>query len=336
MARVLVTGGAGYVGSVCCSQLRAGGHHVEVIDDLTTGHVDAVPQGVMLHRFDIGNRETFSKLLADSSFDIVFPFAAKALIPESVSNPGTFFDKNVASAIAMLEILREHRIRNFVFSSSAAVYGMPREVPIPEDHPKEPVNAYGETKLIFEQVLKWYASAYGWNVVAFRYFNACGGGHAWGERHEPETHIIPLLLQVASGRRQSFEIYGTDYPTFDGTCLRDYVHVLDIAEAHLLAMHNMIQGGFRPYNIGVGKSHSVKEIWQAAEKITRKEIKIVTAPRRPGDPPVLCASPQKLTDEFGWRPVHSDLDNILTGAWEWEQHQSKQCLQPLKIRPGVS
>ena len=243
MARILVTGGAGYVGSVCCAQLLARGHCVEIVDDLSTGFADAVPQGAVLHQLSIADHEALSAILAKHRFDAVFHFAAKALIAESVINPGVFFDANVASGISMLETFRKHRVCNVVFSSSAAVYGTPDCTPIPEDHRKEPVNAYGESKLIFERILKWYAEAYGWNVIAFRYFNACGGGSTWGERHEPETHVIPLILQAASGRRDYFEILGNDYPTHDGTCLRDYVHVLDIAEAHLLALKARC-GGF--------------------------------------------------------------------------------------------
>ena len=226
----------------------------------------------------------------------------------------------------MLETLRKHGIRKFVFSSSAAVYGSPNVVPIPEDHVKEPVNAYGESKLIFEQILKWYAASYGWSVVVFRYFNACGGERLWGERHDPETHIIPLLLQTASGRREYFEIYGTNYPTPDGTCLRDYVHVLDIAEAHILALQKMELPGFHAYNIGTGRSHSVREVCQAVEKVTQKRIGVRHAPRRPGDPAVLCASPRKLVREFAWEPRHSELEEIIMGAWEWEQAQCEQTL----------
>jgi UDP-glucose 4-epimerase len=333
MARVLVTGGAGYVGSVCAAQLLARGNHVEVVDDLSTGHREAVPNGAIFHRFDISDRARLSTLLRTKSFDIVFHFAAKALIAESVSNPGVFFDSNVASGISMLEALRAHGIRKFVFSSTAAVYGTPTVVPTPEEHATEPVNAYGESKLMLERILKWYASAYGWSVVAFRYFNACGGSHDWGERHEPETHIIPLLLQAASGRRRSFDIYGCDYSTSDGTCQRDYVHVFDIADAHLLAMQKFELGKFRAYNIGTGQSHSVKEVHEAAEKITGKRIEVHFLDRRPGDPPALCASPQRLVDEFGWKPTHSNLHNILTGAWKWEQHQSNQALREIAARP---
>ena len=324
MGRILVTGGAGYIGSVCCRQLLARGHAVEVVDDLSAGFADAVPPGAILNRVGIEDQEALSRVFAGKRFDAVFHFAAKASVPESVVDPGPFFDVNVAGGISLLETVRRHGIRNFVFSSSAAVYGTPRVVPIPEDHHKEPVNPYGQSKLIFEQILRTYADSYGWSVIAFRYFNACGAGEGWGERHAPETHIIPLLLQAASGRRGCFEIFGTDYNTPDGTCLRDYVHVLDIAEAHLLAMRKMGQAGFRAYNIGTGTSHSVKEIHETAERISGKRIAIRIAPRRAGDPPVLCASPQKLLHEFGWTPEHSNLKNILEGAWNWEQHQCKQ------------
>jgi UDP-glucose 4-epimerase len=323
MGRILVTGGAGYVGSVCCAQLLARGHEVEVVDDLSTGFADAVPQGAVLHQVSIADQASMSAILKDHRFDAVFHFAAKALIPESVTNPGVFFDANVASGISMLEALRKHDVSTFIFSSSAAVYGKPHITPIPEEHPQEPVNAYGETKLILERILKWYAEAYGWKVIAFRYFNACGGGLSWGERHEPETHVIPLLLQTASGRRDYFEILGTDYPTHDGTCLRDYVHVLDIAEAHLLALESTSKPGFRAYNIGTGKSYSVREVCRATEKIIGKHIDLRTSPRRPGDPAELCASPQRLKDEFGWSPKHSELQNILLGAWQWEEQQCK-------------
>ena len=326
MNPILITGGAGYVCSVCCAQLLSRGFSVELVDDLSAGHPDAVPQPAVVHRFDVGDRDALESLLAYKKFDVVFHFAAKALISQSVINPGPFFDANVASGVVMLETLRRHGIRKFVFSSSAAVYGSPEEVPTPEDHVKEPVNAYGESKLIFEQILKWYAASYGWSVVVFRYFNACGGERHWGERHDPETHIIPLLLQTASGRREYFEIYGTNYPTPDGTCLRDYVHVLDIAEAHILALQKMELPGFHAYNIGTGRSHSVREVCQAVEKVTQKRIRVRHAPRRPGDPAVLCASPRKLVREFAWEPRHSELEEIIMGAWEWEQAQYEQML----------
>lgn len=318
MERILVTGGAGYVGSACCAALVKRGFSPDVLDDFSTGHSDASPEDVRIHRVDFGDRTALATLLASRSFDVVFHFAAKALIPESVTNPGAFFSTNVGAGIAMLETLRKCGIRKFVFSSSAAVYGSPNVIPIPEDHDKIPTNAYGESKLVFEQILKWYASAYDWSVVAFRYFNACGGAEHWGERHDPETHIIPLLLQTASGRRQFFEIYGTDYPTPDGTCLRDYVHVMDIAEAHILALQKLQSPGFHVYNIGTGTSYSVKEVCDAAVRITGNRINLRAASRRLGDPAVLCANPQKLMDEFGWKPKHSEIEEIIAGAWDWE------------------
>jgi UDP-glucose 4-epimerase len=321
MTSILVTGGAGYIGAACCRQLLEKGCRVTVIDDLSTGHAEAVPSGGSLHRIDIGDSDSLTAILSANEIDAVFHFAAKALIPESITNPGPFFDINVARSVAMLETLRSQGIRKFVFSSTAAVYGTPTIVPIPEDHSKDPINSYGESKLVLERILQWYARAYGWGVVTFRYFNACGGTSEWGERHEPETHIIPLLLQAASGRRPYFEIYGTDYATPDGTCLRDYVHIDDIAEAHMLSLQKMDGPGFHVYNIGAGRSYSVKEICNAAERITKRKIRVRSAQRRPGDPSELCASPKKLMDEFCWTPRHSDLDSIIAGAWEWEQSQ---------------
>jgi UDP-glucose 4-epimerase len=319
VARILVTGGAGYVGSVCCLQLLDRGHQVTVVDDLSTGHAAAVPQGAVLHQLDIGDRAAMARVLAADRFDAVFHFAAKALIPESVSNPGLFFDSNVASGIALLETVRAAGIRKFVFSSSAAVYGNPHSIPIDEDHPKEPVNSYGETKLMLERVLHWYAIAYGWTAVAFRYFNASGATAAIGEDHCPETHIIPLLLETAAGERDVFEIYGHDYPTPDGTCLRDYVHVMDIAEAHLAALRIEDRPGFSAYNIGTGTSYSVRQVCRVVEGELNRTVALKEGRRREGDPAILCASPQRLMRELGWRPRFSDLQTIVRTAWEWKQ-----------------
>jgi UDP-glucose 4-epimerase len=317
MATILVTGGAGYVGSVCCAELLRRGHSVTVLDDLSTGHAEVVPAGAELCRSDIAG-ERLADLLRRRPFDVVFHFAAKALIPESVVNPGLFFDGNVASAIRMLEMLRRAGVSKFVFSSSAAVYGTPQSTPIREDHPTHPINAYGATKLMLEQVLRWYASAYAWTVVAFRYFNASGSTPERGELHDPETHILPLLLQTASGRRRYFEIYGADYDTPDGTCLRDYVHVCDIAEAHLLALQRMRTPGFSVYNIGTGTSYSVKQVCDTVSAVTKKKLDIRSGPRRPGDPDILCASPQRLMAELGWKAKQSDLVGIVRSAWDWE------------------
>ena len=323
MANVLVTGGAGYVGSVCCAELLRQGHSVTVVDDLSTGFKDVVPAGATFVQLDIGDRPGLMSLLNRSRFDVVFHFAAKALVPESVSNPGVFFERNVASSIIMLEALRAAGIKNFVFSSSAAVYGMPQTVPIDEDSPKEPVNSYGETKLMLERALEWYARAYSWSVTAFRYFNAAGATATLGERHTPETHIIPLLLEVAAGERESFAIYGEDYDTPDGTCLRDYVHVLDIAEAHICALRKMNQLGMRVFNIGLGQSYSVREILTVAGQVTGRAIPSRIAGRRPGDPAVLCANPNRLIQELSWKPEHSSLQEIIQSAWQWKLQRKK-------------
>jgi UDP-glucose 4-epimerase len=319
MAATLVTGGAGYVGGVCCAQLLERGQRVVVVDNLSTGHANAVPAGAELHQVDVGDREAMDKILASEHFDAVFHFAAKALIPESVANPGIFFDSNVASGIALLEAIRAAGVKKFVFSSSAAVYGTPHSTPIDEDHPKQPVNAYGETKLMFERVLRWYVEAYGWSVVVFRYFNACGGTSSVGEDHQPETHIIPLLLQTACGEREYFEVFGNDYPTPDGTCVRDYVHVSDIAEAHLLARRSLQMPGMRIYNIGTGTSFSVRDVSRVVEQVTGTKLRIKDGPRRLGDPAILCASPKRLMTELGWQPHLSDLGQIVVSAWEWKQ-----------------
>ncbi|HXY08566.1 MAG TPA: UDP-glucose 4-epimerase GalE [Terriglobales bacterium] len=319
MATILVTGGAGYIGSVCCSQLLERGHRVTVVDDLSTGHAKAVPEGAKLHQLDIQDRIALAVVLAADRFDAVFHFAAKALIPESVTNPGMFFDSNVASGIAFLETIRAAGIRKFVFSSSAAVYGNPHAAPINEEHPKSPVNAYGESKLVFERILQWYAKCYGWTVVAFRYFNACGATECTGEDHHPETHIIPLLLQTAAGERDLFEIYGNDYPTPDGTCVRDYVHVKDIAQAHLLALEIHDQAKLLAYNIGTGISYSVRQVCEMLEREIGQKLNVKYGARRQGDPAILCASPSRLMRELGWKPRFSGLPTIIRSAWEWRR-----------------
>jgi UDP-glucose 4-epimerase len=325
MANVLVTGGAGYVGSVCTAELLRLGHSVTVVDDLSTGFRDAVPVQAEFVQLDIGDRRAMQAVVRGARFDVVFHFAAKALIPESVSNPGFFFEQNVASAITMLEVLRDAAIKNFVFSSSAAVYGVPEHSPVEEDSAKSPVNSYGETKLMLERVLQWYARAYGWSALAFRYFNAAGATPELGERHDPETHVIPLLLQAASGERDTFTIYGDDYPTPDGTCQRDYVHVLDIAQAHICAFKKLNQPGMRAFNVGLSGSYSIRQICAVAEEVTGRSIPVRIGQRRPGDPPVLCASPQRIMQELGWKPEHSSLPEIIASAWEWKKKQLAMC-----------
>jgi UDP-glucose 4-epimerase len=318
MSRILVTGGAGYVGSVCSAELIKQGHEVIVIDDLSAGHRESVPSGAEFHVMDIADAAGLRSLLRGRTVEAAFHFAARALIPESVTNPAIFFKVNVSSAITMLDVLREQGVNKFVFSSTAAVYGDPLEVPIPEGHPKNPVNSYGETKLCFERALACYAKAYGISAVAFRYFNASGASGSQGENHCPETHIIPLLFEAALGEREHFTVYGEDWPTPDGTCLRDYVHVVDIAYAHIAALSRMQEPGFEAYNIGTGRSFSVREIIQAVERVIGVKIPVVAGRRRLGDPSVLEAKPDKLIKQLSWEPRHSDLENIIATAWAWK------------------
>lgn len=320
MANVLLTGGAGYVGSVCSAELLRQGHSVTVVDDLSTGFRDAVPPAAEFVEMNIGDGAAVLALASRSRFDAVFHFAAKALIPESVTDPGIFFQRNVAAGITMLEALRAAGVKKIVFSSAAAIYGVTGNGPVDEDATKQPLNSYGESKLIFEQVLRWYASAYGWRVFAFRYFSAAGATADHGERHEPETHLIPLVLETAAGERDVFNIYGDDYETPDGTCLRDFVHVLDIAKAHIMALEHM-RPGMRCYNIGTGTNYSVKQVVSEAERITGRKIESRVAGRRPGDPGTLYADPGRIMRELGWRPEHSSLEEILHSAWQWKQKQ---------------
>jgi len=335
MANVLVTGGAGYVGSVCCRQLLDQGHSVVVIDNLSTGHRAALPRDITFFQLDLGHRVALSELLRTYEFEAVFHFAAKALIPESIVNPGTFFESNVASGIVMLEALRAAGLRKFVFSSSAAVYGSPSVMPILEEHPKSPVNAYGESKLMLENVLQWYAKAYGWSVIIFRYFNACGAVGDCGEDHKPETHLIPLLLQTAAGERSVFEIYGDDYPTPDGTCLRDFIHVVDIAQAHVRALDALGGPCLDIYNVGTGKAHSIKEVCRAVEAVTKIKLPLKVGPRRRGDPPALCASPNRIKKNLDWKPKHSSLQEIIESAWAWmTAHSSRTPLPGLEAVRG--
>jgi len=318
MANVLVTGGAGYVGSICCAELVARGHSVVVVDDLSTGFREAVPPQAVFYQLDLADREKIPPLFREHGIDAVFHFAAKALVPESVRNPGFFFDQNVAGGIAFLEAVRESGVKKFVFSSSAAVYGEPRTVPIDESHENNPTNAYGETKLMLERVLAWYALAYRWTVVALRYFNAAGARDGIGERHQPETHIIPLLLEAAARETEVFTLYGTDYDTTDGTCVRDYIHVLDIAAAHILTLDLPEDGEMHVYNIGCGRPFSVREVIGAVQDVTGRKIPVRQGPRRPGDPAVLCANPAKLMRELDWQPRFSDLATIIGSAWQWK------------------
>lgn len=321
MAAVLVTGGAGYIGSHTVKVLADRGVEVVVLDNLVTGHKEAVQRG-SFYEGDIVDREKVRRIVERHRVSAVIHFAARSLVPESVARPDLYFYENTAKTNMFVSALIESGVRSIVFSSTAAVYGIPEAVPIPEDSDKKPINPYGLSKLMIEQSFPWLEQAYGIRWMALRYFNAAGASLEGeiGESHQPETHLIPLVLQTALRLRETFSIYGTDYRTPDGTCIRDYVHVMDLAEAHVLALEALESGvPSRALNIGTGQGYSVREIVEAAERVTGMDIPVVEAPRRPGDPDVLVADPRAIREVLGWKPKYSDLDTIIRSAWNWHR-----------------
>jgi UDP-glucose 4-epimerase len=318
--RILVTGGAGYIGSHAVRLFLAQGHDVWVYDNLCLGHRKAVPA----ERLVIGDLAEPARLdhaLLIHRIEAVVHFAAFASVGESVRDPGKYYLNNLVNTVYLLESMRRHNVARMVFSSTAATYGVPDKMPITEETPQEPINPYGVTKLAIERAMADYAHAHGLGFAALRYFNAAGasGDGAIGEDHEPETHLIPLALQAIQGTRPPLQIFGTDYPTPDGTCVRDYVHVDDLAQAHLLALEQLKPGQGMHYNLGIGRGYSVREVIQAAEKITGKPAPVVEGPRRPGDPPTLVASSEKIQRELGWKPRYTDLTSIVETAWRWHK-----------------
>ncbi|MGY1708124.1 UDP-glucose 4-epimerase GalE [Geodermatophilus sp. SYSU D00758] len=311
--RVLVAGGAGYIGSVVTAALLEGGHEVTVLDDLSTGHADAVPAGAAFVQASLHDS---GPVLADVRPEAVLHFAAKSLVGESQVRPEIYWDTNVAGTLALLEAMRAVDCRRIVFSSTAATYGEPERVPIPEDAPTRPTNTYGATKLAVDAMLTSYATAHDFAAVSLRYFNVAGAAHGLGERHTTETHLIPIALQVAAGTRESMTVYGEDYPTPDGTCIRDYIHVADLAEAHLLALTAPEPGEHRIYNLGNGTGFSVQQVVDAAREVTGHPIPVVVGERRAGDPAQLVASSDRIRADLGWTPRHTDLTGIVRDAWE--------------------
>jgi UDP-glucose 4-epimerase len=317
--RVVVTGGAGYIGSVVVEVLINEGYEVLVIDNLSKGHADAVPRDVPLRRIDIANRFSVAATLSEFGADAVIHMAAHSLVGESVTDPGKYYRNNVMAGLALLDAMRDAGVPRMVFSSTAAVYGEPRKQPIEEQDPTQPSNPYGETKLAFERALQWYGGAYGLSSVSLRYFNAAGATRRNGELHDPETHLIPLVLRAAAGLIPHITVFGDDYPTPDGTCIRDYIHVEDLARAHVLALGAMkAPGACLAYNVGCGGSgYSVREVIDAAARVTGRSIPMKMAPRRAGDPAVLIASSERIQRELGWRPRQQQLDRIIASAWQW-------------------
>jgi UDP-glucose 4-epimerase len=316
---VLVTGGLGYVGSHSVKQLVERGEHVINLDNLIFGHKQAACGSEVIIG-DIGDRALLRDIFSKYDIDAVMHFAALADVPESVADPRKYYDTNVAKSLALLDVMLEHGVKMMIFSSSAATFGEPQVVPIPEDHPKNPTNPYGRSKLMLEEILREYERAYGLRAISLRYFNASGADPSGeiGEDHNPEHHLIPIVLQVALGQREQVSIYGTDWPTKDGTCVRDYVHVSDLAQAHLLALDALRNGcQTTEYNLGNGNGYTVMEVVRTAENVTGREIKTVNADRRPGDPAVLVASSEKIVKELGWKPKYPDLETIIETAWKW-------------------
>jgi len=313
---VLVTGGAGYLGSVCAAHLVEAGHDVVVLDDLSTGHRDAVPEGCRFVEGDVA--DAAAPILAEG-VDGVLHLAAKSLVGESMEHPERYWRGNVVTTFQLLEAMRAHGTPRLVFSSTAAAYGEPEQVPVTEDTPTRPTNTYGATKLAIDHAISSYASAHGLAGVSLRYFNVAGAHGRFGERHAVETHLIPIVLQVATGRRAAVQIYGEDWPTPDGTCIRDYIHVDDLAEAHLLALEHAVPKQHRIYNLGSGTGFSVREVIDTCRAVTGHPLPAQSAERRPGDPAVLIASSERAYQELGWRPTRTDLNRIVTDAWEFTQ-----------------
>jgi UDP-glucose 4-epimerase len=317
--RVLVTGGAGYIGSVVTETLVAAGHDVTVYDNLAKGHADSVPEGVAFVHADLLDGDALRAAFSTFAIEAVVHMAADSLVGESVANPGKYYRNNVAGGLALLDAMAGAGVQPLVFSSTAAVYGEPAKQPIEETDPTAPTNPYGETKLALERAFPWYERAHGVRAVSLRYFNAAGATERCGERHDPETHLIPLVLQAAAGRRADVTVFGDDYPTHDGTCVRDYIHVVDLADAHVLALHHLAGGGrAAAYNLGCGgDGYTVREVIDAARRVTKRDIPVSVGPRRPGDPAVLVATSDRITRDLGWRPRHQNLDDIIASAWSW-------------------
>ena len=315
--RVLVTGGAGYIGSAIVEELVAQGHDPVVYDSLIKGHAAALPQGVPLVRGDVRDGDNVRQTLLDHACEAVIHMAGLIEVEGSVRHPEQYFDVNVGGGIAVLNAMIATGVKRLVFSSTAAIYGDPEHLPIPEDAPAQPTNPYGETKFLFERMLRWTAPAAGLTCTALRYFNAAGATERNGERHDPETHLIPLVLKAAAEDR-SINVFGTDYPTADGTTIRDYVHVIDLAQAHLLALHRD-EPGLRIYNLGNGGGQSVRQVIEAARAVTGKSLPTVDLPRRAGDQIATVASADRIRSELGWTPRHNDLQDIVGSAWRWQQ-----------------
>jgi len=314
--KILVVGGAGYIGSICAELLLDEGHEVVIFDNLTEGHRRAVDARAAFIEGDLANRQKIEAAFSKTRPDAVMHFAASALVGESMRDPSKYFRNNIANGLNLLDALVAAGVPRIIFSSTCAIFGPPERLPIDETLPPSPINPYGESKLAFEKILRWYDQIHGLKVVSLRYFNAAGASAKLGEDHRPETHLIPNVLKVALGQKRHVEVFGTDYETPDGTCIRDYIHIVDLARAHILALKSS-KSEF--YNLGTGGGSSVREVIAACREITGRKIDVVEKPRRPGDPPRLIASSEKIKRELGWRPKFQSLEAMIESAWKWHE-----------------
>jgi UDP-glucose 4-epimerase len=322
--RILVTGGAGYIGSHAVRLFLSRGHEVRVYDNLSEGHRQAVPEASLIVG-DLNQASLLDQVLVQYRIEAIVHFAANAYVGESVRHPAKYYANNLVNTLNLMECARKNRINRFVFSSTCATYGIPETVPLTEDNPQNPINPYGNTKLAVERALLDYTTAYGWSCALLRYFNASGASPLGdiGEDHDPETHLIPLAIQAALGQRSHIEVFGTDYPTPDGTCIRDYIHVDDLAEAHLLALEHIQAGQPLICNLGTGTGYSVRDVIRTVEEVSEKTVPVQEGPRRPGDPPRLVACADKVQKELGWKPRYTELRPIVETAWRWHSRHPR-------------
>jgi len=321
---ILVVGGAGYIGSHMVAALVESGAEAIVLDNLIKGHKNAIWPGAKFYEGNIHDTALLDKIFTENTVTCVVHFAAHTSVPESMADPAMYYENNTIGTFSLLQTMRKHGVKNIVFSSTASVYGMPDVIPVTEEATPQPINPYGESKLATERMLKWYSQAYGIKYVAFRYFNVAGAHESGliGEKHDPETHLIPIVIKTAQGEFKELNIFGDDYPTPDGTCIRDYVHVMDLVDAHMLAVKQLESGGESAvYNLGSGSGFSNKEIVDAVKKVTGVDFVVNVKERRPGDPPTLVASSEKARRELGWNPARTDMENIIRTAWEWHKKE---------------
>ena len=319
MENILVTGGAGYIGSITVEQFKKRNINVIVIDNFQEGNKKAISDGVILFEGNYGDKDILNKIFKENNIEAVIHFAADASVPLSMKNPSRFFRNNVINGINLLDIILKYNCEKFIFSSSAAMFGEPKYTPIDEKHPTNPINPYGESKLMFEKILEWYHKAYGLKFNSFRYFNAAGASEKLGEAHKHESHLIPLIIKCALGQSKEIKIFGNDYDTKDGTCIRDYIHVIDLAEAHILALENLDTNPTGKYNLGNGKGFTNLEVVEMVKKLSGKNFRVEITNRRAGDPAVLIASSKLAENELGWKPKYNTLEKIVQSAWEWHK-----------------